>query len=80
MLALGMPMQVRPSQTSRVTVRIRTIVPQQQNRILEDLIVFVLNPKIVVLPREVVANELVEILRRVIRENHIVGFRLDRES
>ena len=43
MLTLDMPVQVRPSQASHIARPIRTIVPQQQDRILKDLVLLVLN-------------------------------------
>lgn len=60
MLALNMPMEIRPPQTGNITVLIGAVIPQQQNCIFEDLIPHVLDPKVVVRPHEIGLGEVFE--------------------
>lgn len=48
-----MPVQVRPAHACDIASGLRTIVPQQQKRILKNLRLFVCDPKIVVLLEKV---------------------------
>lgn len=70
MLALDMTMEIGPSQASHVAFIVRTIVAEQQDRILENLILLIFDAEIVVRPGEVRVSELLEFLRRVIGEDH----------
>lgn len=76
MLTLHMPVQVWPSQASHIARLIRTVVPQQQDRVLEDLVLLVLNAQIIILAGKVHMRKLLKVLRRIVRKHHIIGLRL----
>lgn len=42
--ALDMTMQIRPSKAGSIAIAVRAIVPQQDHRVLEYFILFVLDP------------------------------------
>ena len=70
MYALHMTMEIRPAQARRITGRIWTVVPEQDYRILENLLLFICNPKIAVLPTEVAILKLFVSLLLLICEYH----------
>ena len=76
MLAFDVTVQVRPSQASHITASVRAIIPQQQNRILKDVVILILDPEVFILLREIGVREILKALSMVVCEDHIVGFRL----
>lgn len=76
MFALDVSMQVWPSQASHIACFLRAVVSEQQKCILENLILLVLNAQIVICSRKVRACEIFKVLCRVVREDHMAGFRL----
>jgi len=76
MLALDVTMQVRPTQASDITTPVRAVVPQQQYRVLENVIVLVLDSQIVIFLREIGIREILISLCRIVRENYIGGLGL----
>ena len=76
MLGLDMAMKVWPAQTRYIAVFVRTVVPQQQYRVLENVIVLVLDSQIVIFLREIGIREILISLCRIVRENYIGGLGL----
>lgn len=76
MLGLHMAMQIWPAQTSHIAVFVGTIVPQQQNGILKDLIVLIFDSQIAVGPGKVFLFKFLETSDGIVGENHKVGFGL----
>lgn len=76
MLALNMPMEIWPSQTSNIAILIRAIISQQQNSIFKYLIPLVLNPKVVVRSHEIRFCEIFKLPRRIISEDYEIRFGL----
>ena len=55
-----MTMQVWPTQTSNITLGIRTIITQQKYSVFENVHVLVLDPKVVILFCEIVLGEVLK--------------------
>ena len=69
-------MQIGPPQASYIAIVVGTVIPQQQNGILKDVVIRILNPEIVVLLRKVRARKFLVPFRVVIREDHVGRLRL----
>lgn len=78
MFALYMAMQVRPPQTSHITILVRTIVPEQQDSVFEDFVLLILNTQVLVDARKVILLEILESSYRVIGKDYKSGFRLSK--
>lgn len=76
MLALHMAMQVRPPQTSHITVLIRTVVPEQQDSIFKDFVLLILDTQVVVDASKVSLLEILEPSHRVVGKGDEGRFRL----
>lgn len=69
-----MSMEVRPAQTCHVAVLIRTVVSQEEDRILIDLRLLIADPEILVLLVEVRRLEIFVSLLWIVCEDDICGF------
>jgi hypothetical protein len=76
MFALHMSMEVQPAQAGNITVFIGTVVPQEKHGVLEDLILLILDPEVVVCPGKVLLLKLFVSFRSIIGENHKIGLGL----
>lgn len=76
MLTLHMAVQVGPSQASHIAISFRTVIAEQQNGILEDLVILILNSQIVVLARKVFVGELFKAFCMIVGEDNVVRLSL----
>jgi hypothetical protein len=67
----NMAMQIRPAQTSNIAVVIGTIIPQQQDSILSDIIALISDPNILVRACNIFIREILIPFRRIVGEDNI---------
>lgn len=80
MLAFHMTMQVRPTQTGYIAVFIWAIIPEQQNSVLEDLILFILDAQVVIGSSKVLLLETLETSYGIVGKDHKGRLSLDTQS
>lgn len=65
-----MAMEIWPTQASGIAARIRAVVSQQHNSVLENLLLLVANAHVLIFAEELVNLVILEALLGVVRENH----------